>query len=207
MARSQRSTRKLSLSMVLLLVTIGMTSLSNQPMMIARADEVDIPESSMSASVNDSGDVEINLDDDSQPDVVPSLEDEEEETITSEESVTEEEEVEDDPDIAAAAAAELEAEEARMKAEAEALLAQAQAQRAQQQEEEENESTSAEVANDVKALISGKFGMLTEKLSLTKHSAKKLAAAGLGAWGALTGVGWAMNHFGGKEAAAKAALK
>jgi hypothetical protein len=185
-----------------------MTSLSNQPMMIARADEVDIPESSMSASVNDSGDVEINLDDDSQPDVVPSLEDEEEETITSEESVTEEEEVEDDPDIAAAAAAELEAEEARMKAEAEALLAQVQAQvQARQQEEEENESTSAEVANDVKALISGKFGMLTEKLSLTKHSAKKLAAAGLGAWGALTGVGWAMNHFGGKEAAAKAALK
>jgi hypothetical protein len=34
-------------------------------------------------------------------------------------------------------------------------------------------------------------------LAISKQNVKKLAAAGLGAWGAATGVGWAMQHFGG----------
>ena len=34
-------------------------------------------------------------------------------------------------------------------------------------------------------------------LAISKQNAKKIAAAGLGAWGAATGVGWAMQNFGG----------
>jgi len=34
-------------------------------------------------------------------------------------------------------------------------------------------------------------------ISISKHDAKKIAAFGLGAWGAATGVGWAMQQFGG----------
>lgn len=34
---------------------------------------------------------------------------------------------------------------------------------------------------------------------LTKQDVKKIAAFGLGAWGAVTGVGWAMQQFGGEQ--------
>ena len=39
-------------------------------------------------------------------------------------------------------------------------------------------------------------------IAVTKQKVKKAAAATLGMWGAATGVGWAMHHFGAEKAAA-----
>jgi len=57
------------------------------------------------------------------------------------------------------------------------------------------------IANRLKGLaVSDRF----KGLAISKQNAKKIAAAGLGAWGAATGVGWAMQNFGGgKKLASK----
>jgi hypothetical protein len=57
------------------------------------------------------------------------------------------------------------------------------------------------IANRLKGLaISDRF----KGLAISKQNAKKIAAAGLGAWGAATGVGWAVQNFGGgKKLASK----
>lgn len=60
----------------------------------------------------------------------------------------------------------------------------------EEEEEEETVEPTAEVSTESKSSFLSKF---------SKQDAKKIAAFGLGAWGAATGVGWAMHKIGGES--------
>lgn len=67
-------------------------------------------------------------------------------------------------------------------------------------EEEEEDNVILEAAvSSLGESVSSKLISIANRfkdLAISKQNAKKIAAAGLGAWGAATGVGWAVQNFG-----------
>lgn len=56
-----------------------------------------------------------------------------------------------------------------------------------------------ETKNPVAPLLSKVMGQVQSLKNISKQDAKKIAAFSLGAWGAVTGVGWAMHKIGGES--------
>jgi len=68
-------------------------------------------------------------------------------------------------------------------------------------EEEDNVIIEAAVSS-LGESVSSKLSIIADRikgLTLSKQNTKKIVAFGLGAWGAVTGVGWAMQNFGVRE--------
>lgn len=64
---------------------------------------------------------------------------------------------------------------------------------------ESKDVTGTETETNPFRKLSSKLSSIPFVKNLTKQDAKKIAAFSLGAWGAVTGVGWAMQQFGGES--------